>query len=88
MNMVSVLNPWAAGWVGDLIYWHSHQTLNCIKDRKSNNDILSSRVFSFRPQCVTDTENVSCGMEIRAGTGSANLTLIVKEQREGEALEI
>lgn len=80
------LNPWTAGWVGDLIYWHSHQTLNRIKDWKSNNCILSSR--SLLDVCVTDTGNVSCGMEMRVGTVSANLPLIFKEQWEREALGI
>lgn len=44
--------------VGDLIYWHSHQTMNCIKDQKRNNDILSRHVvqffLSFRHLCVWD----------------------------------
>lgn len=38
--------------------------------------------------CVADAENVSCGIEIRAGTGSALFPFIVKEQWEREALEI
>lgn len=55
--------------------------MDCIEDRKSNDDILSSRVFSmslfFKTSvCVTDAKNVSCGMEMRAGAGSANFPLL------------
>lgn len=59
MNKVSLLNPRAAGWVGDLIYEHSHQTSDCIKDQESNNDILPSHDL----QCLLDicrSQYLSC----------------------------
>lgn len=87
INSVSVLNPQQQA--GDLIYWHSHQTFNRVKDRKTNNDILSSHVFQFRQLRVwKNPENVSCGTEIRAGTGSTKFPLIVEEQRERGTSEI